>query len=86
MTRITDLHQDVKTVQDTVLGDLDADERVRMFLKAAAEDHEDRMKMLRDSAPRHEYETRDLEFTNGAIEAYSLSSMANAESSGSIRR
>jgi hypothetical protein len=29
--------------------------------------------------PRCEYETCDLEFTHGAIEAYSLSSAANAE-------
>ena len=79
MTRITDLHQDVETAQDAVLGGLDADERVRMFLKAAAEGKEDRIEMLRDSAPRYEYETRDLEFTHGAIEAVSLSSAANAE-------
>ena len=36
MKRLTDLQRDVKNVQDTVLTDLDADERVRMFLKAAA--------------------------------------------------
>lgn len=34
--------------------------------------------MLRDSAPRYEYETRDLEFTHGAMEAYTLSRTANA--------
>jgi hypothetical protein len=79
MKRLTDLQHDVKNVQDGVLGDLDADERVRMFLKAAAGDQDDRIEMLRDSAPRYEYETRDLEFTYGAIEAYSLSRMANAE-------
>ena len=50
-----------------------------MFLKAAAEGQDDRIEMLRDSAPRYEYETRDLVFTHGAIEAYSLSSAANAE-------
>ncbi|SDY98128.1 hypothetical protein SAMN05216564_1234 [Halopenitus persicus] len=79
MKRLTDLQHDVKNVQDNVLGDLDADDRVRMFLKAAAGDQDDRIEMLRDSAPRYEYETRDLEFTHGAIEAFSLSSMANAE-------
>ncbi|SDK19987.1 hypothetical protein SAMN05216226_1412 [Halovenus aranensis] len=79
MKRLTDLRHDVKNVQDNVLGDLDVDERVRMFLKAAAEGKEDRIEMLRDSAPRYEYETRDLEFTYGAIEGYSLSSAANAE-------
>ncbi|WP_254538933.1 hypothetical protein [Halomarina litorea] len=79
MKRLTDLQHDVKNVQDTVLGDLDADERVRMFLKAAAEGQDDRIEMLRDSAPRYEYEHRDLEFTHGAIQAFSLSSMANAE-------
>ncbi|GAB6880736.1 hypothetical protein JCM17823_30210 [Halorubrum gandharaense] len=78
MKRLTDLRHDVKNVQDTVLADLDADERVRMFLKAAADGQDDRIEMLRDSAPRYEYETRDLEFTHGAIEAYSLSRAANA--------
>jgi hypothetical protein len=74
MKRLTDLQHDVKNVQDNVLGDLDADDRVRMFLKAAAGDQDDRIEMLRDSAPRYEYETRDLEFTHGAIEAFSRSS------------
>jgi len=78
MKRLNDLKHDVKNVQDNVLGDLDAEERVRMFLKAAAEGQDDRIEMLRDSAPRYEYETRDLEFTHGAIEAYTLSRMANA--------
>lgn len=78
MKRLTDLRHDVKNVQDNVLGDLDADERVRMFLKAAAGDQDERIEMLRDSAPRYEYETRDLEFTHGAIEAYTLSRTANA--------
>jgi len=77
MTRITDLHQDLKNVQDNVLGDLDADERVRMFLKAAAEDREDRIEMLRDSVPRYEYEMPDLAFTEGTKEVYILSMLAN---------
>lgn len=79
MKRITDLRHDVKNVQDNVLGDLDPEERVRMFLKAAAEGQDDRIEMLRDSAPRYEYKTRDLEFTHGAIEAYTLSRTANAQ-------
>jgi hypothetical protein len=78
MKGLTDLQHDVKNVQDNVLGDLDADERVRMFLKAAAGGQDERVEMLRDSAPRYEYETRDLEFTYGAIEAYNLSMAANA--------
>ena len=41
MKRLSDLQRDVKNVQDTVLTDLDADERVRMFLTAAAEGLED---------------------------------------------
>ena len=77
MNRLTDLQHDVKNVQDTVLTDLDADERVRMFLKAAAEGQEDRIEMLRDSVPRYEYEMRDLEFTEGTKEVYMLSMLAN---------
>lgn len=38
MNRLTDLKHDVKNVQDTVLVDLDTEQRVRMFVKAAAED------------------------------------------------
>ena len=38
MNRLTDLKHDVKNVQDTVLADLDTEQRVRMFVKAAAED------------------------------------------------
>jgi len=78
MTSLNDLQQDLKNVSDNVLSNLSAEERVRMFLKAAAEGQDDRIEMLRDSAPRYEYETRDLEFTHGAIEAYTLSRMANA--------
>jgi len=79
MKGLTDFKRDVKDVQDNVLGDLDPEERTRMFLKAAAAGQDERVEMLRDSAPRYEYETRDLEFTYGAIEAYSLSRGANAQ-------
>lgn len=74
-----DLKRDVQDVQGDVLANLDADDRVRMFLKAAAAGQDDRMEELRESAPRYEYETRDLEFTYGAIEAYTLSKTANAQ-------
>lgn len=77
MKRLTDLKHDVKNVQDTVLGDLDTQERVRLFMKAAAEDREDRIEMLRDSVPRYEYEMPDLECTEGAKEVYILSMLAN---------
>jgi len=77
MTRITDLHQDVEAAQDTVLGGLETDERIRMFLKASAEDRDDRIEMLRDSAPRSTYEMPDLEFTEGTKEVYLLSMLAN---------
>jgi len=77
MKRIDDLKHDVNNVQDNVLGDLDGEERVRMFLKAAAEDREERIEMLRDSAPRREYEMPDLEFTEGTKEVFILSMLAN---------
>jgi hypothetical protein len=41
MTSLNDLQQDLKNVSDNVLGDLDAEDRVRMFLKAAAEGQDD---------------------------------------------
>ena len=86
MKRLTDLQQDVKNVRDTVLTDLDADERVRIFLKAAAEGQDDRIEMLRDSAPRYEYETRDLEFTHGGMVGFHSRARPTPSSSGSIRR
>ena len=41
MKRLTDLQREVKHVQDTVLGDLDTEERLRLFIKEAAEGQED---------------------------------------------
>jgi len=75
--KLTDLKHDVNSVQDNVLGDLDTQERVRQFMKAVAEDREDRIEMLRDSVPRYEYEMPDLEFTEGTKEVYVLSMLAN---------
>ena len=79
MKWIDDFKHDVKNVQDNVLADLNADERVRMFLKAAGEDQDERIDMLRDTAPKKEYRMPDLEFTEGAREAYRLSSLANSQ-------
>ncbi len=79
MKRINELQHDVNSLRDKKLGALPAEKRIRAFLKAAAEGQDDRIEMLRDSAPKYEYRTRDLEFTHGAIEAYTLSSMANGE-------
>jgi hypothetical protein len=66
-------------LQDPILGDFDTGEQVRMFLKTAAGGQDDDIKLLQDLAPRYEYETRDLVFTHGAIEAYFLSTAANAD-------
>lgn len=77
MKRINDLQHDLKNVSDNVLGNLSTGERIRMFMKAAAEDREDRIEMLRDSVPRYEYTMRDLEFTEGTKEVYLLSMLAN---------
>ena len=79
MKRINELQHDVNSLRDKKLGALPAEKRIRAFLKAAAEGQDDRIEMLRDSAPKYESRTRDLEFTHGAIEAYTLSSMANGE-------
>lgn len=77
MKRINDLQQDFKSVSDNVLGDLSTEERIRMYVKAAAEGQDDRIEWLRDTAPRKEYKIRDLDFTQGAKEAYMLSMLAN---------
>jgi len=77
MKRINDLQHDLKDVSDNVLGNLSTEERIRMYLKAAAEDQDERIEWLRDTAPRKEYTMRDLEFTEGAKEVYMLSMLAN---------
>ncbi|GAB6880737.1 hypothetical protein JCM17823_30110 [Halorubrum gandharaense] len=65
MTSIDDLQHDLKRVSDAALGDLDAEERLRLFIKAAADDREERIDWLTDTAPTKQYEATDLEYTDG---------------------
>lgn len=76
MTSIDDLKHDLKGVSDGVLGDLDTEERLRVFIKEAAEDREERIEWLRDTAPRYEYTATDLEYTNGTLKVSMMSLMA----------
>lgn len=74
MTSIDDLKHDLKGVSDTVLGDLDTEERLRLFIQEAAEDREDRLEWLTQTAPTKQYEATDLEYTDG-IKRYSFLSL-----------
>jgi hypothetical protein len=42
MTSIDDFKHDVKSIGDKQLSALDAEERLRLFIKAAADDREER--------------------------------------------
>ncbi|WP_254538932.1 hypothetical protein [Halomarina litorea] len=75
MTSIDDLKHDLKGVSEGVLGDLDTEERLRVFIKEAAEDREERIEWLTETAPTKQYEATDLEYTDG-IKRYSLLSLS----------
>jgi hypothetical protein len=74
MTSIDDFKHDLKGVSDTVLGDLDTEERLRLFIQEAAEDRKDRIEWLTETAPTKQYEATDLEYTDG-IKRYSFLSL-----------
>jgi hypothetical protein len=74
MTSIDDLKHDVKSIGDKQLGDLDAEERLRLFIQEAAEDREERLEWLTETAPTKQYEATDLEYTDG-IKRYSFLSL-----------
>jgi len=46
MTSIDDLRNDVKNIGDKHLGDLDPEDRLRVFIKEAAEGREERLSGL----------------------------------------
>lgn len=77
MKETIDLKDDLESVSDNVLGDLGAEERIRMYVKAAAKGQDERLKRLRESAPSREYRLPDLGFTQGTKEVYVLSMLAN---------
>jgi hypothetical protein len=79
MTSIDDLHHDLKNVSDTVLGDLDTEERIRIFAKAAAEGDGDRIQQLVDTAPTKEYTATDLDYLNGIKKVGAVSLQARHE-------
>jgi len=76
MTSIDDLKHDLKGVSDNVLGDLDTEERLRLFIQEAAEDREERLKWLFETAPVYEYTAPDLEYTDGTLKVSIASLMA----------
>lgn len=74
MTSIDDLKHDLKGVSDGVLSDLDTEERLRVFIQEAAEDREERIEWLTETAPTKQYEATDLAYTDG-IKRYSFLSL-----------
>ncbi|SDY98103.1 hypothetical protein [Halopenitus persicus] len=74
MTSIDDFKHDVKSIGDKQLADLDTEERLRYFIQEAAEDREERIEWLTETAPTKQYEATDLEYTDG-IKRYSFLSL-----------
>jgi len=74
MTSIDDLRDDVKSIGDKQLGDLDPEDRLRVFIKEAAEGREERLEWLTETAPTKQYEATDLAYTDG-IKRYSFLSL-----------
>jgi len=79
MTSIDDLHREMKNAQDTVLGDLDTEERIQIFAKAAADGEDDRVQQLVDTAPRKEYTATDLDYLDGIKRVAAVSIQARHE-------
>jgi hypothetical protein len=79
MTSIDDLKHDVRSVGDKQLGDLSAEERIRYFVKEAAEDREERLEWLTDTAPEYQYTATDLEYLDGIKQVGFLSMAARCE-------
>lgn len=79
MTSIDDLKDDLRNVGDIQLGNLSTEDRLRYFVKEAAEDQEDRLKWLTDTAPKYQYTATDLEYTDGVKKIGFLSIAARHE-------
>jgi hypothetical protein len=79
MTSIDDLKHDLKNVSDSVIRDLDTDERIRLFAQAAAAGEDDQIQQLLDTAPRSEYTAADLEYLDGMKKLTVLSLQAKCE-------
>jgi len=79
MTSINDLKYDVQSAQENVLGKLDAEERLRLFIEKAAVDDDERIQRLTETAPTKEYEATDLEYVDGMKELTTLSLLARNE-------
>ena len=75
MTSIDDLKHDVRSVGDKQLSNLSTEERLRYFVKEAAEDREDRLEWLTETTPTYQYTATDMEYTDG-IKKYSFLSLA----------
>lgn len=79
MTSIDDLHDDLENVSETVLGSLDARDRLRLFIEEAAADNGERVALLAKTAPEYEYRAPDLAYTQGVREVMATSLTARLD-------
>jgi hypothetical protein len=82
MKRIDDLKHDVQDISDNVLSDLDTEERLQLFIEKAAEDEDEYIQWLTETAPEKEYTATDLEYVDGIKELTTLSLAARHELQG----
>ena len=76
MKRIDDLKHDVQDVSENVLGNLDTEERLRVFARKAAEGDNEFLEQLDNTAPEYEYTSPDLKYLNGVRKLGTLSLQA----------
>jgi hypothetical protein len=58
------LQHDLDELSEAILGELAPTDRVALMLQAQAADREDWIDRLRETCPRHTYETLDVRYTN----------------------
>lgn len=70
MTSKRSIESELSDLSDQVLGDLEANERVRLIIKADAAGNDDRVERLVESCPTAEYRRPDHRYTNRALVAH----------------
>jgi hypothetical protein len=70
MTTKRSLETELADVSDTILNDLNANERIRLLIKAKANGDETQRDRLVESCPTAEYERPDHQYTNRALFAH----------------
>ena len=79
MTSKENIRRDLEQLSDDLLADLSSAERIPMFAKAAAENNDELIEAIWETAPRKRYEMPDPASLSGAQTVFALSTFANGE-------